>query len=159
MHAYIIQLHQGVYIYVAEALFLSDNTHKLSTTNFRTLYCVALYFVCLLQFQFGHGSSLVKFICFMLKPISISTSIEPCGNVPWWSHQVEIFSALLAICVGNSPVTGDLPAQRRVTRRFGVFFYLRLNKRFIKQSWGWWFEMALCSLWRHCNVILMALNI
>ena len=122
MHAYVIKLHQGVFIYVAGALFLSDNTHKLSTTNFRTLHCVALYFVCLLQFQFGHGSSLVKFICFMLKPISISTSIGPCGNVPWWSHQVEIFSALLAICVGNSPVTGDLPVQRRVTRRFGVFF-------------------------------------
>ena len=24
--------------------------------------------------------------------------------VPWWHHQMEIFSALLAICAGNSPV-------------------------------------------------------
>ena len=24
----------------------------------------------------------------------------------WWCHQMETFSALLAICVGNSPVTG-----------------------------------------------------
>ena len=30
---------------------------------------------------------------------------------------------------------------------------LRLNKRFSKQSWGWWFEMSLCPLWRHCNVL------
>ena len=26
--------------------------------------------------------------------------------VPWWRHQMEAFSALLALCAGNSPVTG-----------------------------------------------------
>ena len=26
-----------------------------------------------------------------------------------------------------------------------------LNRRLSKQSWGWWFEMPLHSLWRHCN--------
>ena len=40
---------------------------------------------------------------------------------------MEIFSALLAICVGNSPITGEFPAQRPVTRSFDVFFDLRLN--------------------------------
>ena len=35
---------------------------------------------------------------------------------PWWRHQMETFSALLAICAGNSPVTGEFPAQRSVTR-------------------------------------------
>ena len=34
----------------------------------------------------------------------------------WWRHQMETFSALLAICAGNSPVTGGFPAQRPVTR-------------------------------------------
>ena len=58
----------------------------------------------------------------------------------WWRHQVETFSALLAICAGNSPVSGEFPAQRPVTRSFDVFFDLRLNKRLSKQSWGWWFE-------------------
>ena len=38
-------------------------------------------------------------------------------------------------------------------RSFGVFFYLRLNKRLSKQSWGWWFETQSCPLWRHCNVV------
>ena len=42
---------------------------------------------------------------------------------------METFSVLLAICVGNSPVTGEFPAQRPVTRNFDVFFDLRLNKR------------------------------
>ena len=61
-------------------------------------------------------------------------------NNSWWRHQMEIFSALLAICAGNSPVSGEFPAQRPVTRSFDVFFDLRLNKRLSKQSWGWWFE-------------------
>ena len=47
---------------------------------------------------------------------------------------METFSALLAICAGNSPVTGELPAQRPVTRSFDVFFDLRMNKRLNKQS-------------------------
>ena len=42
-------------------------------------------------------------------------------------------SALLAICAGNSPVTGEFPAQRPVTRSFDIFFDLRLNKRLSKQ--------------------------
>ena len=70
---------------------------------------------------------------------------------PWWRHQMETFSALLAICAGNSPVTGEFPAQRPVTQSFDVFFDLRLNRRLSKQSWGWWFETPSCSLWRHCN--------
>ena len=70
----------------------------------------------------------------------------------WWRHQMETFSALLAICVGNSLVTGEFPAQRPVTRSCDVFFDLRLNKRLSKQSWGWWFETTSRPLWRHCNV-------
>ena len=72
-------------------------------------------------------------------------------NIPWWRHQMETFSALLALCAGNSPVTGEFPAQRPVTRSFDVFFDLRPNKRLSKQSWGWWFETPFGSLWRHCN--------
>ena len=46
---------------------------------------------------------------------------------------MEIFSALLAIFAGNSPVTVELPAQRPVTRSFDAFFDLRLNKQLSKQ--------------------------
>ena len=56
--------------------------------------------------------------------------------VTWWRHQMETFSTSLAIFAGNSPVTGEFPAQRPVTRSFDVFFDLRLNKRLSKQSWG-----------------------
>ena len=64
---------------------------------------------------------------------------------------METFSALLALCGGNSPVTGKFPSQRPVTRSFDVFLDLRLNKRLNKQSWNWRFETPPCSLWRHCN--------
>ena len=40
---------------------------------------------------------------------------------------METFSELLAIYAGNSPVPGDFPAQRPVTRSFDIFFDLRLN--------------------------------
>ena len=46
---------------------------------------------------------------------------------------METVSALLAIFAGNSPVHGEFPAQRPVTRTFDVFFDLRLNKRLSKQ--------------------------
>ena len=69
----------------------------------------------------------------------------------WWGHQMQTFSALLAIYEGNSPVLGEFPAQRPVTRSFDAFFDPRPNKRLSKQSWGWWFETPSRLLWRHCN--------
>ena len=71
---------------------------------------------------------------------------------PWWRHQMETFSALLALCARNSPVSGEFPAQRPVTRSFDVFFDLHLiNKLLGKHSRGWWFETLPCPLWRHRN--------
>ena len=67
--------------------------------------------------------------------------------VAWW-HQMIFFSALLPICAGNSPVPGEFPTQRPVTRSFDVFFDLRPNKQLSKQWWGWWFGTPSWSL---CN--------
>ena len=71
---------------------------------------------------------------------------------------METFSALLAICAGNSPVPGEFSTQRPVTRIFDVYFDLRPNKRLSKQSWGWWFETLSYPLWRHRNVLTMSNN-
>ena len=87
--------------------------------------------------------------------LCITPPQPPVDKQSWW-HQMETFSALLAICAGNSPVTGEFPGQRPVTRSFDVFFDLRLNKRTRKHSWDWWFETPSCSLWRHCNDYLMS---
>ena len=75
------------------------------------------------------------------------------SSLPWWRHQMETFSASLAIWVWNSSVTGELPAQRSVTRSYDAFFDLRLNKRLSKESWGWWFETPSRPVWLHCNTV------
>ena len=67
---------------------------------------------------------------------------------------METFSALLAICAGNSPVACEFPTQRPVTRGFDVFFDMRLNEWLSKQSWGWWFETPSRPLWRHSNAFI-----
>ena len=68
----------------------------------------------------------------------------------WWSHHMETFSTLLALCEGNSPVTSEFPSRRPVTQSFDVSFDLHLNKRLSKQWIDWWFVMQLCSSWRRC---------
>ena len=46
---------------------------------------------------------------------------------------METFSALLALCAGNSPVAGEFPGQMSAVRSFDAFLDLRLNKRLSKQ--------------------------
>ena len=98
----------------------------------------------------------IVYPCDTLSPFAYAYSVGYTSS--WWRHQMETFSALLALCDGNSPVTGEFPAQRPVTRIFDVFFDLRPNKRLNKQSWGWWFETPSRPLWPHCNVVLPAIN-
>ena len=86
-----------------------------------------------------------------VSPYCMTRSWQSDHCYPWWRHQMETFSALLAICAGNSPVSGEFLAQRPVTRSFDVFFDARLNKRLSKHSRGWWFETLSHPLWRHRN--------
>ena len=64
---------------------------------------------------------------------------------------METLSAYLALCEGNSPVTGEFPSQRPVTRSFHIFFDMCLNKRLNEKSWGWLFETPSRPLSRYCN--------
>ena len=59
-------------------------------------------------------------LCFVIP--SLTCSYLVC-LMAWWRHQMETFSALLAICAGNSPVPGEFPSP--VTRSFDIFFDLR----------------------------------
>ena len=63
---------------------------------------------------------------------------------------METFSALLAICAGNSPVNGKFPAQRPVTQSFDVFYDLRLNGWVNNREAG-----DLRPYHVHCDVIVM----
>ena len=66
---------------------------------------------------------------------------------------METSSALLALCAGKPPVTGESPSQRPVARSFDVFFDLRLKKRLSKHSRRRWFEKPSSQLWYwKCNI-------
>ena len=77
----------------------------------------------------------------------------------WWCHQIETFSALLALCEGNPPGGSPVPSQRPVTRKFDVFFDQRLNKCLSKQLRRRWFETPWRSLWPHCNVFIKSITL
>ena len=51
--------------------------------------------------------------------------------------------------IHRSPVNSPHKGQWRGALMF--FFYLRLNKRLRKQSWGWWFETPSRPSWHHRN--------
>ena len=59
---------------------------------------------------------------------------------------------ITGLCAGNSPVTGEFPTQRPVTRSFEVFFDMRMSKQLRRC----WYETLSCSVWRHCNVQMTA---
>ena len=59
---------------------------------------------------------------------------------------------MLFFCTGISPVTGEFPSQRPVTRSFDVFFDLRLNQQLSKQWRRWWFEAPSHQSWRHHDI-------
>ena len=59
---------------------------------------------------------------------------------------METFSALLALCVGNSLVTGEFPAQRPVTRSFDVLFDLLWSA---PEKNGWVNNRTAGDLGRH----------
>ena len=111
---------------------------------------VTLSFICLGRYSQLLYPKLHLLITALLGGIKFLHNVtkETCVQA-WWRHQMETFSALLALCAGNSPITGEFPSQRPVTRGFNVFFDLRLNK----ESWDWWFETTSRLLWRHSNCI------
>ena len=71
-------------------------------------------------------------------------------SFPWWRHQMETFSALLAVCAGNSPVPMKSPHKDQ-WRGALMFSLICAWINDCKQPWGWWFETPSWSLWRQCN--------
>ena len=90
-----------------------------------------LLLICLLELGFGFDQSLPRG-----QPVGKSTYYRSFDRSANWRVKDSIMmtssngniSALLALCAGNSPVTGEFPAQRPVTWSFDVFFDLHLNE-------------------------------
>ena len=50
----------------------------------------------------------------MLVPLMEIAGIgwRPSDRITWWRHQMDTFAALLALCAGNSPVSGEFPTHK-----------------------------------------------
>ena len=71
---------------------------------------------------------------------------------------METFSALLAICAGNSPV--PVNSRHKGQCRGTLMFSLMSAwiNGWVKQSRGWWFKKLSRPLWRHHNEWVNVLN-
>ena len=68
-----------------------------------------------------------------------------------WRHKMETFSPLLAICAGNSPVTGEIPIQKPMARSFDVSLICAWINGWVKNREAGNFQTTSRPLWRHCN--------
>ena len=96
---------------------------------------------------FCHVISLVKTTINVFKWLVICIRVSPVTNFGYlwphrWQNNDSIMTSsngnlfcVLALCTGNSPVTGEFPSQRPVTRSFDVFFDLRLNTQLRLVIW------------------------
>ena len=134
-------------LYQKKTLVKRNQNKMCSFTPIDLICCLLQWVAPIHPMKYAYGSWFVVFCCAWVREnLSISprvTSLVPqpshdCLSASnansWWRHQIETFSALLALCAGNSPDAGEFPPQRPVTRSFDVFFDLRLNKQLSKQS-------------------------
>ena len=91
--------------------------------------------------------------CFVTHPGRSLTWLNGCSDIKyaWWRQQKETFSALLALCAGNSPLAGEFPSQSQWREATMFSLICALKKHWIKQWRRRWFETPAHSLWRHCN--------
>ena len=71
----------------------------------------------------------------------------------WRRHQMETFSALLALCyLEDFTDQRWIPLTKASDAELWFVFDLHLTKQLSKQSWSRWFRAPSGSLWRNCNV-------
>ena len=86
-----------------------------------------------------------------MQPVITKTDLHCNNSIMTWWH----FPSYLPFVRGihRSPVNSPHEGQWR--RVLMLSLICALNKRLSTQSWGWWFEMPLCSSWRHCSDLLV----
>ena len=107
---------------------------------------VFLWFIWLMKY-IQHDKGLVIVVSFSW---CLDSSVACIICIMMTSSNGNIFRVTGHLC-GKFTGPWWIPHTKPVTRSFVVFFDLRLNKRFSKQSWGWWFKTLSHPLWRHCN--------
>ena len=94
-----------------------------------------------------------QYVCILCGSSNNATLWLNCNSIyyAWWRHQMETFSALLAICAGNSPVRWIPRTKARDAELCCLLWSASEKKWLSKQPWSGWFETPSWSLWRHCN--------
>ena len=101
-------------------------------------------------------------ICMLINSLSfvsssMISSIVHKRSRHWSSHddviKWEHFRVIDSLC-GEFTGLRWIPLTKASDAEFDFSLIFALNKRWSKQSRGWWFQTPLCSLWRHCNVNL-----
>ena len=125
--------------------------------SYQEICCIALFIDCFVHMWIYIFNKMVKMtyilsicnhipIAYKYIAVEIYLIIDPRHDVIKWKHFPRYWPF-----VWNSPVIIEFPSQRPGTRRFDVFFDLRLNERLSRQSRRRWFETPSRSLWRHWN--------
>ena len=82
---------------------------------------------------------------FLHEPNRVIYRVHPSN----YMHQMDTIYALLALCAGNSPVTGEFPSQRPVTRSFDVPLFC---------AWiNGWVKIVRLVIWDAITLIMMSL--
>ena len=64
----------------------------------------------------------------------------------WWRHQMETFSALLALCAGNSPVTGTVMLHEYFTDTRTITWYFQLLYLYLLEKCSSHREIGLLNI-------------
>ena len=93
----------------------------------RSCYVIDLVETFIICMTFGVKT---VYMCYNIQPCilnvddsdDVSRYLASINESTWWRHQMEAFSALLALCEGDPSVIDGSPTQRPVTRSVDVFF-------------------------------------
>ena len=111
---------------------------------------IRLYFnhitMYLYLYEWRSSCSLILIRAYIYVKVACSIT-EIHEDVIEWKHFPRYWPFVRGI--HRSPVNSPHKGQWHGASMF--FLDLRLNKRLSKHLWGWWFETASCSLWRHGN--------
>ena len=148
--------HLQVYIFLAPYCTIDGNS-----TNYKATYLCYMYEVVLtidhLEFALIDQITtfnMAQFSCYswMNSCALYITGVHSfrCSHSlgTWWRHQMDTFSVLLALCTGNSPVTGEVSSQGQVTRSLDFFICTLTHNQVNNRS---------PVIWNHIELIMTLL--
>ena len=106
--------------------YCATKWHQMSEVIFRVAVFALISKVCFVEFMTTSDRISIRILHAMRLNIRKYICDPLWFHSPWWRHQMETVSALLAFCAGNSASTGE-NSPHKVTQSFDVFFDLRLN--------------------------------